>query len=523
MKYIIYLLLASSLYAQSCYTVQILSSVKNEKSRELLSKTQYPKSCKLMEIGKTLTVRCGCYNKIKKAKRELPKLKRKYKHAYITSTYRYRFDDIEKKPKEKISTKIQKEPFKIYNKLIANKTKKIKHKKKKRHKDKYVKKRDSNFFYKKYLRSFRGSYQSSKLAGKYGTAYLDYKYRFGGQVSYDFGYINEAPNSYTSGEWRRVRIYHKGSFFDDKLFYELEYSFTGKNNLKDIYIAYKDNIESLDTDYRVKFGNIKIPFSLETYSSSKNITFMERALTDSFADNRKLGSELLLSKNINKNHINIFASIYSNSLDDRKDNLPIHNGYASRFTYAYKFSKNHLLSVGGAIMHRNMNGDFVKFNQSSESDLMRKKYVSVKIRNVDTTSKKNIEALYINKAYSLQGEYVTDRVDALKGIYNFDAYYLQGSYFLFGKGRRFDISDSTLSKIKPNRDGSLEFAIRYSYINLNDKNEHGGEQTDINYALNWYISKELKLMFNYIVSKPKGTDNYDGLLQIMQSRLLFAF
>ena len=97
MKYIFYFLLASSLYAQSCYTVQILSSVKNEKNRDLLSKTQYPESCKLMDIGKTLTVRCGCYDKFKEAKKKLPKLKRRYRHAYIMSTYRYRFNDAKEK------------------------------------------------------------------------------------------------------------------------------------------------------------------------------------------------------------------------------------------------------------------------------------------------------------------------------------------------------------------------------------------------------------------------------------------
>jgi phosphate-selective porin OprO/OprP len=77
--------------------------------------------------------------------------------------------------------------------------------------------------------------------------------------------------------------------------------------------------------------------------------------------------------------------------------------------------------------------------------------------------------------------------------------------------------------VKPNKDGSVEVAFRYSYLNLNDKDEHGGMQTDYTYGLNWYISKELKVMANYIVAKPKETDEYDGLLQIVQARILFAF
>ncbi len=142
---------------------------------------------------------------------------------------------------------------------------------------------------------------------------------------------------------------------------------------------------------------------------------------------------------------------------------------------------------------------------------------------MDSTEKRNIELLYINNKYSVQAEYTNTEVKALKDTYNFNAYYLQGSYFLIGKGRKFKFSDSTLAKIKPNSSGAVEFAIRYSYIDLNDKDESGGTQRDINYGLNWYINREIKLMVNYVVSEPKGTDDYDGLLQIIQARVLFAF
>jgi len=44
-----------------------------------------------------------------------------------------------------------------------------------------------------------------------------------------------------------------------------------------------------------------------------------------------------------------------------------------------------------------------------------------------------------------------------------------------------------------------------------------------NYGLNWYVSDELKVMLNYVIAQPKDTDEYDGLLQIVQGRVLFAF
>ena len=113
-------------------------------------------------------------------------------------------------------------------------------------------------------------------------------------------------------------------------------------------------------------------------------------------------------------------------------------------------------------------------------------------------------------------------VNALKGSYIFNSYYLQGSYFLLGLGKNYKLSTSTLSNIKPNNNTALEVAFRYSTIDLNDKNKNGGTQKDYSFALNWYITKEFKLSFNYIVAMPKDTDNYSGLLQIAQIRTLFA-
>jgi phosphate-selective porin len=183
-------------------------------------------------------------------------------------------------------------------------------------------------------------------------------------------------------------------------------------------------------------------------------------------------------------------------------------------------------------MSRNMQGEDVKVNQSSESNLLQYNYLSVKVKDVETMIKNNVEALYIFNNYSLQAEYTQFRLDAYNKrdyiqTYNFDAYYLEGSYFLIGSGKKYKFKESVLGKVKPSLDGALEFAVRYSYINLtdtsNDKDEIGGSQTDYTMGVNWYLSKELKLTLNYIISEPTGTEEYDGRLQILQGRVLFAF
>ncbi len=76
---------------ESCYTIQLISTTASQSELMEISKQTFPKSCKIMKISSTLTVRCGCYEKIKYAKANLHKYNQNYKHAYITTTYKHRF------------------------------------------------------------------------------------------------------------------------------------------------------------------------------------------------------------------------------------------------------------------------------------------------------------------------------------------------------------------------------------------------------------------------------------------------
>ncbi len=544
MRIILIILLSINLYAitnnkETCHTVQLISLDSTKENKQQLFTNNYPKECKLMEIGKKVTIRCGCFNTKESGTKLLTKLNKIYKNTFLTKTYKYRFEDLipqvklksEDTKKQIIEKKIKKvkvvEEELILDPVAIDKTEKkskkvkksAKVKKSKKVKYSLIKQENQKNSYSKYL---------DKLESRRSIGKFQYRYRFGAQISYDIGYINEADITYRDSNFRRLRIFHKGSFFNEKLFYELEYSFIG-DSYKDMYIGYKNKIDFLGLKYRTKIGNIKIPFSLETYTSSKYITFMERAMTDSFAEGRKVGAELLVSKKIEKNRVNAFISIFSNSMNERIENKIDQPGYALRLTYGYQFRKNHLFSLGTAQFVQDMKGEDVKYNQSSESNFVREKFISVKVKDVDVVQKNNIEFLYIYDKLFFQSEYTRVSLNSLVDKYFFNGYYLEGSYFLLGQGRKYKFNNSTLSKVKPGKDGSIELAFRYSYLNLNDNGENGlnpekgGTQTDYNYGVNWYINNELKFMVNYIVSKPTQTDEYDGMLQILQARVLFAF
>ena len=88
-------LLSLTLYAKkndSCYTLQLQSMHYSNGNLKALQNKNFPQECTIMHIANALTVRCGCYEEYKEAKQKLPKYKKQYKHAYIATSYKYRFN-----------------------------------------------------------------------------------------------------------------------------------------------------------------------------------------------------------------------------------------------------------------------------------------------------------------------------------------------------------------------------------------------------------------------------------------------
>ncbi len=400
---------------------------------------------------------------------------------------------------------------------------KVKKDKKKKKKVKYIKKRSQVFWYQKYL---------SYLSNKRPIGTYDYKYKFGGQFSYDLGYIDQAPDTWSNEpqpfsdhKFRRARVFHGGSFLDQKVFYEMEYSLLdNKDHFKDFYFGYQNKLNSLDLNYRIKFGNIKIPVDLNRYTTSKNLSFMERPLgDDAFSIGRKMGFELFLYKKLQQHRFGLFYSSFSNSIDEKINHLTQYPGNSLRLTYNYKIEKNNLFHIELGRYSQEYKKDDLRLRQNSESEILSTKYVSTKIKNTDNLTVKNYDLYYQDHKYSGQAGYKQIDISSDQSSYIFYSYFMEGSYFILGKGKQFDLKESKFSKIKPTKDGAIEAAIRYSYINLNNKDEQGGEQTNYSVALNWYLNSEIKIMTNYIVALPKDTDDYDGLINIYQMRIQFAF
>jgi len=382
--------------------------------------------------------------------------------------------------------------------------------------DKVVPKREQHPFYKQYLQHLSGKiYQG------------DFHYKSGAQFSYDVGSVYEAEDKYSDSKIRRARIYTKGSFFHKQLFYKAELSLSGESRYKSIYVGVKQRLKPFTTTFTLKAGNVKVPFSFVQQSSSKYLTFMERPLNASFFIDRKVAVVLQSSTKIGRERLNLFASVFSNSMDEHytkeKENNITQNGYAFRGVFTHSFAKNHFFSLGAAYMKQHINEKVVRYKNGFENKMLREHYLHTKIYDVEREIKENFEFLYNYEKFAFQTEYTKLRVQALINDYNFNALYAQMSYFIRGKGRKYDAKESKLAQFKPKRGGGIEVAMRYAQLDLWDKKEQGGYERSYAYALNYYITKELKVMLNYNVDEPQKTERYDGRLQSVQARVMFAF
>jgi phosphate-selective porin OprO and OprP len=115
----------------------------------------------------------------------------------------------------------------------------------------------------------------------------------------------------------------------------------------------------------------------------------------------------------------------------------------------------------------------------------------------------------------LQGEYFWYNIDrgALPGLSNvkFDGGYAQAAYVLTGETHTYNSAAAAYNGVAPANPFSLssggwgawEIAGRVSTVNLNDQlaianGVAGGRQTIYTAGLNWYVSRNVRFMFNYL-------------------------
>lgn len=335
-----------------------------------------------------------------------------------------------------------------------------------------------------------------------------FSFELGGRLMIDTAYYDESVNNLGSGtELRRARIEAEGIIYENWA-YEFAVDFSGTDaDIKDAYLQYRNLWPG-----KLTLGHFKEPFSLEELTSSRYITFMERALINEIAPGRNIGVGY---HTYDENWTAAFG-VFGESFDDDVEAEGDEGyGLTTRFTYSPVHKDSNAVHFGVAISIRKPDDDAeIKLDARPESHLTDVKYINTgKITNIDNIQKSGLEFAWVKGPFSIQSEVMTIGLVRKGGNedLSFNGFYVYSSWFLTGESRKYKYKKASFGRIKPiNKKGAWELAVRYSSLDLNDGNISGGEEDNITLGINFYINPQLRVMANYIMVNNDLNADDDG-------------
>ncbi len=365
------------------------------------------------------------------------------------------------------------------------------------------------------------------------------------RMMYDVAYAdlsNDYKRAYSDRDGfhtdiRQLRVWGWGTF-NDNLEFKVDLDFANVRDVKDNWFRFKR------TPYlrRFSFGHIKEPFSLEALTSSGSITFMEKALpSDAFGSGRNIGIRYNIPS-LDERKTLALGFFYNTStlsnVDNPQDQISDANGYnvTGRITSLVRYEDfgQELLHLGLCYSYGYRDDD-VKIGARPESYLVDKRLVETDEFPAEEQHRFVTELASVSGPLSFQGEYFHAFTDSdTEGDLEFWGYYMFGSYFITGEHREYNTSRGVFAgvipknyfKLRENKWGAWEVALRHSYVDLNDNDITGGEERNFTLGLNWYTTSKTRVMFNYVharVDQRSASSLEDGYLNIFQTRFQIIF
>jgi len=253
----------------------------------------------------------------------------------------------------------------------------------------------------------------------------------------------------------------------------------------------------------LRIGQSKTPVGFEGNISSNAPTFIELALsTQAVYENRRVGVDWALSRP------SWLAAVgyYGGDLQGDNDGHTL----AGRLAWVPRHQPGDVLHLGVTASRESpassVNGlglanvPSARFRSTPEAGLSPLYLVdSGTLKNVDEIDRYGFEALWIRGPWSLQGEHLRANTsfDDGKPAYRIDGWYAFASWVATGESRPY--KDGNVGNVVPSRPwGAVEFAARYSTVDLDGGGIMGGREHDWTLGVNWYLGRHLKLQANYI-------------------------
>jgi len=330
-------------------------------------------------------------------------------------------------------------------------------------------------------------------------------------------------------ETRRARVFLKGKVYEN-LKFKVVYDFSGGDEiaLKDAYL----DVVGVPGVGNVRVGQFLEPLCFNELTSSKYISFIERASLNAFAPSRNVG--LMVHDKAADGRLNYQAGFFldTGAMADKEGDDDY--SLAARLAYlvAGEEKSDKVVHLGGAFNYFVPGAD-VRFRQRPEVHLSDRFVDTGDIANAESVIRYGGEVAGVFGPFYFAGEYIATSVANAKPdtAASFSGFYAEAGCFLTGehrmyKGGLWDRTKPSSNFLEDGGLGAWEIVARYSSLDLNDADAeiYGEKMDNVTVGLNWYLHSNARLMFNYVMSSVKDHDGDEqGAANAFTMRTQFDF
>lgn len=334
-------------------------------------------------------------------------------------------------------------------------------------------------------------------------------FAIGGRIMYDYdsydglwNYDNDGDSA-SESEFRRTRVTLKGTSGKSwayKMTVDIEGNDDGGAEIDTAYLAYK----GLGLG-KVMIGRFKAPFGLEELTSSKWISTIERSSAPGF-----LAGKPPFQLALHGHGGPLFYQLAIIDDDDEDEDGSDAYSLATRIGAHMPIGEGSFMHLAGSFASRDFGDDAEKRFRTRLGVHTVGRPIQSDHYSVDDADQFGLEGAVVMGPLSLQGEYRQADFDAGDGSdpsdVDVESSYIQASYILTGESRGYKGKSGKFDKVKPKGPmGAWELVAKYEDGEL----DIDAEADEIEYELltlgvNWYATKNVKLMLNYLDA---DTDN----------------
>lgn len=346
------------------------------------------------------------------------------------------------------------------------------------------------------------------------------KFELGGRLHFDgMTYDEDVFGSLDRADVRRARLELSGRV-GDRLRMRLDREFSDDGEWNNAWVSYE-----LADKVLLRGGQFIAPFSMEDLQSSNVTQFMERALPQAFAPDYLVGAEIRGSGRNWTAAAGWFGDPIDGDVDSRRTDG---DGFAGRFTFTPLRDDDQLLHLGVGLEWRQLDDDSdFRIRARPEASLAPERFVDTgTLGTVEHFTNLGLEAAWRRGPFLLQGQYmrtITERDDTRPDA-SFEGWYVQSGWVATGERRRYSRTSGLFGAVTPKgRNGAWELGARYSVLDLQNKDIHGGVERDFTLGATLWMSSKMRLMAEYVhADADPDTDGDDRDADIVQARLQIA-